>query len=385
MRKRNVRIYSVITAAFLTVAAVMPSHATSISELQNNIDKDKKNLAHVTGQIADMEDEQEILEETISDLDAELINVMTSIGLLEDEITEKEEAIAKTQQDYEEAKAIEQEQYEAMKVRIKFMYEKGDISYLQLFLSASDMSDMLNKADYIEKFYEYDRKMLEEFQKIRNRVADLCGSLEEDKLSLKDDKENMKEQQIYLDGLLAEKRAQSSNYDVQIAKARQDAAAYKTKIKQEERDLKKLQDSQKKPVSNAASGNYTVTSFDTSVISNASGSELGKKIATYACQYIGNPYVPGGTSLTNGADCSGFVYRVYKDFGHDLPRTSYSLRTAGAGVDYSAAQPGDIVCYEGHVGIYVGGGFLVHASTQKTGIKISNAQYRTILSVRRIV
>ena len=108
-------------------------------------------------------------------------------------------------------------------------------------------------------------------------------------------------------------------------------------------------------------------------------------MANYAWQFIGNPYVMGGTSLTNGADCSGFVFRVYKDFGYSLPRTSYAQRSAGTEVSYSDAQPGDVICYAGHVGIYIGNGQIVHASTQKTGIKVTRATYREILSVRRIV
>ena len=121
------------------------------------------------------------------------------------------------------------------------------------------------------------------------------------------------------------------------------------------------------------------------VIENASGSDMGKRLAKYACQYIGNPYVAGGTSLTNGADCSGFTFRIYSDFGYSIPRTSYEQRSCGTGVDYSNAQPGDLICYDGHVAMYIGGGLIVHASTQRTGIKISNANYRPILAVRRVV
>ena len=120
-------------------------------------------------------------------------------------------------------------------------------------------------------------------------------------------------------------------------------------------------------------------------MAQSGGSSNGKSIANYACQFIGNPYVSGGTSLTNGADCSGFIYALYKDYGYRVPRTSWQLREAGTGVSYSEAQPGDIVCYEGHVGMYIGGGMIVHASTQRTGIKVSNAQYRPILTVRRVM
>ena len=93
----------------------------------------------------------------------------------------------------------------------------------------------------------------------------------------------------------------------------------------------------------------------------------------------------GGTSLTKGADCSGFTYRIYQDFGYSIPRTSSQQRSAGTGVAYSEAQPGDLICYDGHVGMYIGGGLIVHASSAKTGIKVSKAQYRTILAVRRII
>ncbi len=121
------------------------------------------------------------------------------------------------------------------------------------------------------------------------------------------------------------------------------------------------------------------------VIPSGGGSELGAAVANYACQFVGNPYVWGGTSLTNGADCSGFVMSVYNNFGVSLPHSSAADRNVGSSVGgLENAQPGDIVCYSGHVGIYIGDGQIVHASTAKTGIIISNASYRSVLSVRRI-
>lgn len=124
--------------------------------------------------------------------------------------------------------------------------------------------------------------------------------------------------------------------------------------------------------------------------SSSQGSATGSAIVNYALQFVGNPYVWGGTSLTNGADCSGFVQQVYAHFGYSLPRTSSEQRSVGRAVSYSEAQPGDIICYSGHVAIYMGNGQIVHASNSapypQGGIKVSpNAAYQTILSVRRVV
>lgn len=113
--------------------------------------------------------------------------------------------------------------------------------------------------------------------------------------------------------------------------------------------------------------------------------EIGIEIANYACQFIGNPYKWGGTSLTEGADCSGFVMSVYANFGVELPHSSAADRKVGYAVgSLEEAIPGDLICYSGHVALYIGNGQIVHASTEKTGIITSNADYRTILCIRRI-
>ena len=131
--------------------------------------------------------------------------------------------------------------------------------------------------------------------------------------------------------------------------------------------------------------NQAVITAAQNTAASSEGSAMGKAVIDYATQFVGNPYVYGGSSLTNGTDCSGFVMSVYNNFGVSLPHSSSAMRSRGYDVGGLAnAQPGDIVCYSGHVGLYVGNGQIVHASTSKTGIIVSSASYRSVLSVRRI-
>ena len=163
-------------------------------------------------------------------------------------------------------------------------------------------------------------------------------------------------------------------------------AEEEARLAKEEAERKAAQEAAAKAAAKANSnkqgtGSQTVTA----PVISGSGSELCQSVANFACQFVGNPYVWGGTSLTNGADCSGFVMSVYSNFGVSLPHSSSADRSVGSAVNgLENAQPGDIICYSGNVAIYIGGGQIVHASTAKTGIIISNANYRSILSIRRI-
>lgn len=169
------------------------------------------------------------------------------------------------------------------------------------------------------------------------------------------------------------------------AESKEEEAARLAKEKEE-------RDKARRAAAAAAAQNNTTTNNNTTTTNSApatysvgSGSEEGVAVAEYALQFVGNPYVYGGTSLTNGADCSGFVMSVYANFGVSLPHSSAADRSQGYAVDgLENAQPGDLICYSGHVALYIGNGQIVHASNKKTGIIVSSASYRKILAIRRI-
>ncbi len=417
MRKRLIKFFNVLTILTVLALVVEPVCATTISDLQNEKKKNEAHLKDINQEISGYLGAQADIGEEIEELDAEMVSLLTDINLIEEAIRNKEEEIAVTQADYDAAVVVKDEQYESMKIRIKFMYEQGETSYLQLFTESFNVSDMVNKAEYVEKLYEYDRKRLEEFQATVEEVAALQDKLEEEKSELQTSQYELEEEQKYVEEVLASKKEEYENFNVVLARARQEAAAYATKIKQETAQIKKLEEEEARRKAeeearrkaeeearrqaelNQANNAASNSSNDNSSNNNSSGSNSsqekpavssggsskGQQIANYACQFVGNPYKAGGTSLTDGADCSGFVWAVYKAYGYSLPRSSYAQSSAGRSVAYSDAQPGDIIYYGGHVGIYIGNGRIVHASTERTGIKTESATYRSIITVRRII
>lgn len=419
--------------AFVFLALVpwlsLGAEASSANEIQQNINKHTNQLANINNQISALEEQQDLIQEEIDDLNSEILNTLTSIGMKEDEIAAKEEEISvkedeilekveeigrkerqieETEAEYDAAVAREEAQRKDIAMCTRLIYERGDSTLLEAILGGKGLSEILNRADQVEKIYEYERSMLMAYIELKDYAHDLWEKLEQEKALLEEDREqlqqdkeqleadreqlradeeDLKSQKNYLDGILAKKEQESANFEAEIEKAKHEAAVAKRLLQQDQQRLKQLQAAQN-AAQNGSNVTYTPTDY-TSTINGASGSDLGKKVANYACQYIGNPYVYGGTSLTSGTDCSGFTYRVYSAFGYSLPRTSFQQRSAGTGVSYEEAEPGDLICYEGHVGMYIGSGLIVHASSSapypRGGIKVSNAQYKTILAVRRII
>ncbi len=409
MKKTGFRAIATALCIILCSQAFVSYADPSIDEIEDERDETQEDLDEVTATLEELAAEQNEVIDEIEQVNEALLTVMTEVEVIRQAVEDKEAEIVQATARYEEAVDTANEQYEAMKIRIQYMYEAGEPDYLTMLMQSGSFSDVLTKADYVQDLYDYDRNMLAEYQRTIEQVEELRAALEAEQAELLALQADYEEEQAYMESVILELQALSDDYAAQIADAEALATAYAQKIEEQNAEIARLEEearraaeeaarraaeeaarqaAQNSVASSADSGRITTTNavtYDVSSIYAANGSDLGKSIAVFACQFIGNPYVPGGTSLTNGADCSGFVFSVYKEFGYTVPRTSYALRSAGTEVTYENAQPGDIICYPGHVAIYIGNGMIVHASSVRTGIKISNAQYRGILTVRRLI
>ncbi|MCR5474637.1 MAG: C40 family peptidase [Lachnospiraceae bacterium] len=401
------------------------------TEAQNRKKEAENNLSSVNKDIENISEEQEAVEAELEELDAQLVDLLLSVSILESDIKDKESAIETTKEELIQAKERVSDQEAAMARRIKFMYEKGSSTYLELFLESKSMAEAVNKTEYSEKLYRYDRLMLERYRMARQEVEDKERQLEDELAELEEIKEDLNAQKEELDAMIAEKQETAENFAAQLSRAKSKANEYKNQISQQSESLKKLNQAEAEKVAEEArkkaeeearkkaeaaakkkaeeeaaksrSEEGQLQDSDTSSESSdggentegssesrpvgtsvrATGSGTGTDIANYGLQFVGCPYVPGGTSLSNGCDCSGFTQGVYSHFGISIPRSSYAQSAGGTEVSYDEAQPGDIIYYGGHVGIYIGNNQIVHASTVATGIKISSAFYRSIITVRR--
>ncbi|OLA87528.1 MAG: hypothetical protein BHW44_07325 [Roseburia sp. 40_7] len=385
----------------LAVAAAM-TQALSVNASTMSKAKDAKKAAEsdlnkANSQIETIEKQQQALQSEINAKDAELVNLLVNIGILEDELDSKNAQLEQVTADLAEAEQTEADQYASMKKRIQFMYERGD-TMIEALLGSENMADFLNRVEYVSEVYDYDRNLLTQYQTTVQQVADLKSTVETEKAELEAMEDEYAVQQTELENVLAAKKAKMGDYNNQLATAQAEAEAYKKKQKEQEEKARAA-------AAKASAGNSNSSTSGTGNTGNSAGgtssdstgssgggenpsystSVSGSSVVSYACQFVGNPYVWGGTSLTNGADCSGFVMSVFAHFGVSLPHSSGALQGCGKAVSYANAQPGDLICYSGHVAIYMGGGQIVHAQSTAVGITTSSATYRTIVAVRRVL
>lgn len=393
------RVLCLVLAAMLVCSTGGNVFATSsINKVQKEQTETKNKLNEINKSIDAIESKKAEVQAELSNLNTELVDTLLTLEVLEADLERKQEEIAEAQAEYEEYKALEEKQYHAMKQRIKYMYETGDTDYIVLLLEAKSITDLINRADFVQQVSDYDDEKLTEYQETKEKVAETKAVLEEEEAELEEVQEAQQQYKASLDSKIASAKAKQAGFETELANAQKKAKEYQKTIKEQTATIQKLQkeEEEKRKKEQAAAnagttGSSTTTgtsgttssSGSTSSVPTASGSGTGASIASYALQFVGNPYVSGGTSLTNGADCSGFTQSVFKHFGISIPRTSGAQAGGGKSVSLSEIQAGDIIYYGGHVAIYIGNGQIVHASTQKTGIKVSSYLYRTPISVRR--
>ena len=470
------RIVCLTLALLMTATQVVSVSASREDELREEQAITSQQLDATYSRMDELSYAKSQLENEISELDSNLVSVMVSIDTLKGDIDNKEVDIIRTKQDLAKAQKARDKQYESMKLRIQALYEQGgDAAWFQMMLNSDDLSELLTRAENTQQMYEQDRKNLDKYVNTINEVNNLKTQYESDKAELEEMKASYEEQSYNLQCQIDQKKAESADYENEIAYAQQQATEYANLLAEQTAEIQRLEaeriaaeeearrqaeeEAARQAAEEAAAeeaaaaeqdeesasddveydedGNEIISDDEEDVSeddvqydengdvadngtssddveydeygnvidsdntvsaddyeseqssgsdSSSSYSGSGSSVVDYATQFVGNPYVWGGTSLTNGADCSGFVQSIYANFGVSLPRTSYEQQNAGTEVSYADAQPGDLICYGGHVAIYMGNGRIVHASNSVDGIKISdNAAYRTIVSVRRLV
>ena len=393
LQRRAKAVLALVLVVSLTIGSSQVVYATSA---QNKKSEAEKNLNDVNKKIDNLENKKEEIEGELDTKNEELVNLMVDVGILEKEIDQNEKQLKQVKKDLKTAQKNEKKQYQAMKKRIKFMYERGDSAVISSLLESKSMADMLNRVEYFNEVYDYDRNLLDNYEKTRKQVEDLKAQVEDEKKELETAKDDLKQQQKQLETAMAHLRSQQAHADTQIANAQSLASEYQKTITEQNKIIQQQQAAA--AASGRSSGGSSGGSGGTSKPnSNASvpGGNLnppkttnvsGSDVVNYAMQFVGKPYVWGGKDPNTGADCSGFTSYVYAHFGISIPSFSGAQRSCGQEVSYANAQAGDLICYAGHVAIYMGGGKIVHAKGTAYGIVGNdNATYKTIITVRRLL
>lgn len=362
--------------------------------------KDKKN------EISGLKDQQQTTADDIKNKSAKLDEILAAQKKLQKDITSKQAEIEQNQKDLAAAQEKQQEQYDAMKKRIQFMYENSaEDNIWTAIIESNGITDMLNRIEYVSDVYDSDRALMDSYQAAVEQVKEIGTKLDNDMNELTAMQDDYEKQQADVEAAIVALENQKEQYASQIAQAQQQAENYQNIITAQGKIIQEQEAAAAAAAAAAARANSSSgsSSYDGggagkggSIASdyasgggkNPSGTTgvSGSSVVSYAMQFVGNPYVWAGNSLTNGVDCSGFVHEVYAHFGISTPRYSQAFKSVGQAVSFDNIQPGDVVVYPGHVAIYAGGGVIVEAQSTKAGITANRSvQCHTILAIRRLV
>ena len=369
------------------------------SQAEQNL-KDKKN------EINGLKDQQQTTADDIKNKSAKLDEILAAQKKLQIDITNKQAEIEQNQKDLAAAQEKQQEQYDAMKKRIQFMYENSaEDNIWTAIIESNGITDMLNRIEYVSDVYDSDRALMDSYQAAVEQVKEIGTKLDNDMNELTAMQDDYEKQQADVEAAIVALENQKEQYASQIAQAQQQADNYQNIITAQGKIIQEQEAAAAAAAAAAARANSSSSSpsYDGggagkggSIASDyaagggknpgASTGVSGSSVVSYAMQFVGNPYVWGGNSLTNGVDCSGFVHEVYAHFGISTPRYSQAFKSVGQAVSFDNIQPGDVVVYPGHVAIYAGGGVIVEAQSTKAGITANRSvQCHTILAIRRLV
>lgn len=359
--------------------------------------KDKKN------EINGLKDQQQITADDIKNKSAKLDEILAAQKKLQTDITSKQAEIEQNQKDLAAAREKQQEQYDAMKKRIQFMYENSaEDNIWTAIIESNGITDMLNRIEYVSDVYDSDRALMDSYQAAVEQVKEIGTKLDNDMNELTAMQDDYEKQQADVEAAIVALENQKEQYASQIAQAQQQAENYQNIITAQGKIIQE-QEAAAAAAAARANSSPSSSSYDGggagkggSIAGDyaagggknpgASTGVSGSSVVSYAMQFVGNPYVWAGNSLTNGVDCSGFVHEVYAHFGISTPRYSQAFKSVGQAVSFDNIQPGDVVVYPGHVAIYAGGGVIVEAQSTKAGITANRSvQCHTILAIRRLV
>ena len=384
MKKKYLKLISAALMMSMLFSQTAFASQATVEELKQKTEEAQQEVNAISGQKANAQAE-------VNSLQEDLTALLEVIDQLERDMIAKGEEIMKAEAELEEAKKREASQYAAMRLRIKFMYEEGNSTFLTILMSADDFADALNKAEYVSNISEYDRNMLVEYVETKEEVERLKAALEAQMAEMEALQAEYTAQQENLNNMIAQKQQEVADFDAQLNAAIVQLENAKKAQQEEEARVAAIEAARRaaeqeaaRRAAAAASAQSTGSGevYDSEGGGDDGGSDDGASyssniappagastIVAAAYGQIGVPYVWGGTSPGVGLDCSGLVQYCYRCAGIYIPRTSGAILASGTRV--SNPVPGDICWTPGHVAIYIGGGQMIEAQQPGTTIKIS--------------